>query len=65
MRKSFDTDQLLINLVTSSVELNKFDLKGFGEKLKAAGVPIPKVSNPIGKVGLPNNTWNYRIIFRR
>ena len=36
-----------------TVGITKNALKGFGEKLKAAGVPIPKVSNPIGKVGLP------------
>lgn len=34
VRKSFDSDQLLINLVTSSVDLNKFDLKGFGDFIK-------------------------------
>ncbi len=36
-----------------TVGITKNAMVGFGEKLKAAGVPIPKVSNPIGKVGLP------------
>ena len=36
-----------------TVGITKNALIDFGEKLKAAGVPIPKVSNPIGKVGLP------------
>jgi 23S rRNA (uracil-5-)-methyltransferase RumA len=35
VRKSFDQDQLLLNLVTSSEELEKFDLKGFSEFLQA------------------------------
>jgi len=36
-----------------TVGITKNALIDFGEKLKTAGVPIPKVSNPIGKVGLP------------
>lgn len=35
VRKSFDQDQLLLNLVTSSEGLEKFDLKGFSEFLQA------------------------------
>ena len=34
VRKSFDQDQLLVNLVTSSVGLEKFDAQAFGEFLK-------------------------------
>lgn len=63
VRKSFDQDQLLLNLVTSSVGLEKFDVQAFGEFLKqlfgarVAGFQHTINDNVADRAKIENGTW--------
>lgn len=67
VRKSFHQDQLLVNLVTSSVGKKKFDADAFGEKLKElfgnriAGFQHTLNDNVADRAKIENGTW--RLVF--
>jgi len=67
VRKSFYQDRLLINLVTSSVDIDQFDADAFGAKLKAlfgeriAGFQHTINDNVADRAKIENGTW--RLVF--
>lgn len=67
VRKSFFQDQLLVNLVTSSEGLDRFDADAFGQKLKElfgnriAGFQHTINDNVADRAKIENGTW--RLVF--
>lgn len=63
LRKSFDQDQLLINLVTSSEGIKKFDKKGFAQFIidhlpdRIAGIQHTVNDNVADRAKIENGTW--------
>lgn len=67
VRKSFYQDRLLINLVTSSTDIDKFDADAFGNKLKElfgeriAGFQHTVNDNVADRAKIENGSW--RLVF--
>lgn len=67
VRKSFYQDRLLINLVTSSTDIDKFDADAFGKKLKElfgeriAGFQHTVNDNVADRAKIENGSW--RLVF--